>query len=396
MIGYKKLNSAEKKRHGYGLLALFALAAALLLLPFSEGGRNDAPKYSFSLAVLSTGAEVGAQTELDGLLDRFFSLLPDGFSENSGELVESVGIEALFDNIIRTLSGQSSETGAFLLLLIGISVLFSAAELALTDSGELKATALCGVGIVLSLPVFFALSGVISAVSEGIENASLFFSGIIPIMSSVTALGGGASSAAVQAAGMSASLSFVSVFLTETLIPAVAMLFSLSLLSSTGSDAIAPISRGAKSFFLFFLGAATTVILGTLALQTVIASSKDTVLLRGVKYAVSGMIPIVGGTVSGALGALSSGVLLVGNTVGAASVAVLITVIGAPLIQLLLYKAAFGICIGFMDFSGAAFGHRIFSSLGSALDAMIALLAASGIIYVLEVILFMKYGVVGI
>ena len=115
--------------------------------------------------------------------------------------------------------------------------------------------------------------------------------------------------------------------------------------------------------------------------------------LRGARFAISGMIPIVGGSISSALGALTSGVEAAKGTVGATALIVLIGILSAPLIQLLLVRVAFRLCNSFLEMTGGTLGARLLTSIQGTLDALISIVAFSGVIYILEVIIFIKLGV---
>jgi stage III sporulation protein AE len=129
------------------------------------------------------------------------------------------------------------------------------------------------------------------------------------------------------------------------------------------------------------------LIVAILGAQTFITAASDSLAIRGAKYAISGMIPVVGGTVSGVLGMLISGVKLLSGSIGAISVAVLLSFMGAPLIQLLFYRLCIGACVIITSFSGASFGERFFSSVKGAIDCLIAVLTSSLMIFILEIII---------
>ena len=295
---------------------------------------------------------------------------------------------------VLNLLGGDGEVGGFLIMLFGVSALLLAAELTAFNAGELSSGMTGGVAMVLSVPIFASVSGIVYSVRDGLQSATELFSGLIPVFTSVSAIGGGVATAAAEAAGMSFTLSAVSFFVRDGLLPIVMLMMALGLIASFDvGGSVAPVIRGAKSFFTLVLGGLTSIVAGTLALQTLITGAQDSMTLRGMKYAISGMIPIVGGSVSSALGTLASGVNLAKGTVGAVSLAALFTVLGAPLIKLLLYRIAFRICISFLEMTGGKLGAGILSSALYAFDMLISVFAFSSLVYVLEVIIFLKFGV---
>jgi len=207
----------------------------------------------------------------------------------------------------------------------------------------------------------------------------------------LTALGGMANTAAAESVCMNVALGFASGFLSEYVMPLAAMFFSLSLVTAADADGItAGIASAIKGIFMFIIGGVSTLLLAALALQTVITTAADGIAMKGIKYAVSGMIPIVGGTVSGALSTLTAGLSYAGGVVGVSSIVALIGIMGAPVITLLIYRIIMKIAVSISSLSGAGFGSRMLSSFLSATDALIATLVFSSLIYIFEIVIFMR------
>ena len=98
---------------------------------------------------------------------------------------------------------------------------------------------------------------------------------------------------------------------------------------------------------------------------------------------------MIGSTVSGALSFLSVGVGFVSKTMGAASVAAILFIVGAPLLKLLYYRVCLALCIAFLDFSSCESGKRLFASLRTSLDMMIAVFVSEARVYLMEIIIFL-------
>ena len=392
MINIKE-NRKILERVAIFLLILLTFAIICLHIELKREKKSGCFIKECSLNEWANSDGVNISEELSDILDRFTKILPQGIPTDKDELSESVGIEAVINSVINSIQGEGSSLLSFFFMAFGIASLFLAFGAVSETMGALSPTVMAGVSVMLSLPLFLSLSSLILSVTDGLAAASEFFGGLIPLVSAVSCIGGAVSTAAAEASGMGISLAFVSQFLTSALMPLVLIMFSLSLVSSSFGTGFSPLSS-IRSLFLFLLGAATTVIVATLALQTALTSSADSLAMRGVKYAVSGMLPIVGGTVSGALSTLSSGAHFVASTMGTAALVAVASMLGAPLIQLLLYRLSMRAGLGLLSFSDSKFGQRIFSSLQSALDSLIAVLSTAGVIYALEIIIFMRYGVV--
>ncbi len=324
--------------------------------------------------------------QLQNIFSNFLEILPDGAPSSAEDISGIIGIGEVFGFVASVL--EESRASTYFCMLLGIALLFCLAELFSDDAGEAAATVRSASALILSLPVLYFGKEIIVSVSEGISSGSDFFSGIIPIFSSVAAIGAGGITAGSAAITMNVSLSVVSSILAENLLPLSTLIFSLSLLSSVDTgQGIGGVARGVRNCFNFLIGLVCALIVAVFGAQTFISASRDGLALRSAKYAISGMIPIVGGTVSGALSLLISGVRLLSGTVGIISVIVLLSIMGAPLVLLLFYRFCIGACITLTSFAGALFGERFFSSVRGAVDCLIAVLASSILVYILEIII---------
>ena len=322
---------------------------------------------------------------LDKIYEDFINSMPEGVPDSTEEIQGFLGIEKAFRWIFETLSGKECRKTLFLLVAVGI--LFALSETLIADGASAE-TSRSAVGVVLCIPVFNIMRNLIFEVSESIERCSEIFSGVIPAVSALLSVGSGPGAASISVSAMSFSLGFVSHVLSENLLPLSTMIFSLSMLSSfdTGTM-IDGTAKGVRSAFNFLIGLSSLIIVGIVGMQTVIAVSADNLALKSAKYAISGMIPVVGGTVSGTLSALIGGVKLLSASIGCVSVIALVSVVAAPLLKLLFFRLCLGACISIASFSGGSFGARLFGSLRSSLDTLIAVLASSSLIYILETVI---------
>ena len=324
--------------------------------------------------------------ELRELYDGFISSLPDGVPYKTEEILGSLGI----GEVLSWISGAlfSSENKSALVLFVSIGILFAIAELFSAELADASPTARSAVAVILSLPVINLCRGLVFEVSEGIRASSELFSGIIPTLTALLAIGSGGAAASASGAALGVSLGFVTGVLAKSLLPLSVMIFSASMVSAFDTGGITDgVAKGIRGIFSFLIGITSLLIVGILGVQTVIAVSADNLALKSAKYAISGMIPVVGGTVSGALSALISGVKLLSGTVGAVSTVALLSVVSLPLIRLLFFRFCLFVCITVCSFSQGSFGAKFFTSVRGAVDTLIAVLASSALVYLLEIMI---------
>ena len=341
---------------------------------------------------LRSAAE-SAASGAEGILKDFEELLPEGMKDlvsDTGRLSDTVGFEALLGEIAGAALGERGRVASFFMFLFGSSVLLSVVSLI---EGKHKNLCCAASSAVVAVGVYNNVIPVVSEVAQTLRSATDFFSGISATLTAATLAGGGNSGASVGAVGMGMSVSAIGAISEGALMSLVGVMFSLSVVSAFADGTAGAVSRCIKSVFMWGVGVITALFAATMSLQSFVAGSSDSAAMRAAKYAASGMIPVVGNAVSGALTTLASGVSYVKSVMGAASVAVLMTILIAPLVMLLLYKLAFFLCNIFLEITGAELAGGIIRSMSGAFDALIAVYALSGATYVFQIVLFVKGGV---
>lgn len=344
--------------------------------------------------------EGDAQVGKDAFLEELRTLLPEGFSPDvtdADALGEAVGVRALFSFLLGEVRGSGDEVLSFFFLLMGASLFFSLAGALRAGAGgtlgEICETALAAV---LSLALFERMHALLEETAEGLSGAGRFFGGILPLLTGITAAGGGGTTAASQAMTMEMTLSVLTALTDGVLLPLAMTLFALGLLGAIGGEgggALVGMTGSVRRLFLWLVGVVTAVLAAALAMQSVISSAADSAAMRAARFAAADLLPLVGGAVSGALSAAASGLLYVKSIVGISSVAALLFLSLPVLVRLLLYRAAFGVAIGFLSCTGAKAGERTLSAFRAALDTLIALSALSLLLYIFGIVCFMKCGV---
>jgi hypothetical protein len=150
-----------------------------------------------------------AESELDKIFDEFTTLLPPGICADDEKFSDAIGIDAVLDWIENELFGGGTGALRTFAMFFGISLLLALSELVCLEIGELAASSKAAVSVCMTVPVIHSAWYMISTAKEGLVSGSEFFSGAIPLLCSVAAIGGGVRSAATSGAAMSLSLSFV-------------------------------------------------------------------------------------------------------------------------------------------------------------------------------------------
>lgn len=330
----------------------------------------------------------------EAILGDFLDVLPEGMEGMASptESSDAVGMTFLIECIVNTVNGRAGEIAVFLMTLIGVSMLTSLATLKDGESGRTCKGCIAIVSSALILDRIFTL---IDEIGETLGAINGFYASVIPVVTAVNMMGLSFNAASAQSVGMTLSLGIYSFLCGDFLYSFVGALTALAALSSIDGSVFGSIARSVRKIFLWAVGILTAFVGATFSLQSLISSSADSAVIRGARYAVSGMIPIVGGSISAALSLLTGSFGYLKGAVGGGAIAVIISLAMAPLVTLLLYRACFAIAIFFSEICSRDGAPGIIGAFSFALDSLIAVYSLSVVVYVIQLTVFLKGGVGG-
>lgn len=365
------------------LLIFFVFAVVLNLCSF---GFTSEKTYNNNNSLQNLNENQIIENELSDIWEEFLSILPEWVDSDIRQIDGFGGVKELLASIGKMSFGDGF--GEKFLSFLAMTVLLCFGERICSDSPEVSQAVGAGIRACFAVPLLICSGELVLNASDAIASGSEFFALLIPIATAVGGITCGASVAYASATGMSLALTFVSLIAVKLLMPITSLIFAVTLISSVDTGGgVSEIGRGLKSFFSFFSGLCTLIILAVVTFNTVIAASSDSIVLRGAKYAISNMLPVVGNVISGALASVSSGIRLLASSIGILSVIAVVGFIGAPLCSLLGIRLCLGACITLSSFSGSSFSVGFLNSLRGALDSLILVVGASGLVYIFEIIL---------
>lgn len=343
----------------------------------------------FVLFTLPTSAEESAED----YISEFENILPEdmsGITRDEGLIIEKFSLKGILTEILSSITGEGGQVIPFFLTLIGSLAIFSLASNC--HESFVKQTE-AAVGVILSLSIFPTLSSALSSVTASLSELSAFFTALTPITVGMTALGGGVTTAGVQAGGMYTVLTVIGGVGSRLFLSLAAFGLAIAMLSALGNSSAVSVGKGVKSLFNWAVGIFTTLITTVFSLQTLVASAADSAAMRTAKYMASGLIPVVGSAVSGALATLASGLTYAKAIVGGGAIAVVLSLVISPLVMLLLYRFALTLALTVAGLVGAELPSAVFTSYRFALDMTVSVYVLSVIVYLFQLILFLRIGV---
>ena len=330
------------------------------------------------------------ESKINSIIDEFYHALPEEFGDITDiqSAGERVGVKSVLGGVIRAVKGRGSEISVFLLTLLGISMMSTLGSLAGSEIGTYSTRA---VGVVSSALLFERLLFLVTGATESLNEIGDFFGAVIPVSIAVNSFGVSPTTASMQAVGMGVTLGAYS-FISRKVLTVVASAIFVTSAASGIDPMFSRISKSVKNVFLWLIGIFSVLVGATFSLQSVIAASADSAVVRGARFAISGSVPIVGNTVSGALGIVTGGVSYARGLVGGGAIAVIITLMLTPLVTLFLYRICLRIGIFLCSICSVDGLEGVLASFSGAVDAILATYALTITVYIVELLAFLKGG----
>lgn len=351
-------------------LFVFLLFSLLALLPVTARAK-DAPQDALQ--------EETREGLIALLPDAAKPYLPDPTDEAA--LKDALGFKHLFRLFADAVREGGDTLGGKTLSVLAMTLLFGAVSLFTEKSG----IALFSQGAA-SLCLFSVICDCTAHTLGFFTDLARFASGLSPLLATLFAAGGGATSATVTSGGFAAFLSVLTLFSSTLLPPVLRVLLALALLSALGNHTlIKELSRRIFGTAVLLFSILSMLLLASLAFQSSLASSADSVALRAVKYTASSAIPLVGSTLSGALGALSASLSLLKSTLGGTAVIALLTLLLPPLTEVFLLRLSLSFSESIAAFTEANALKEVLSRFKAILDLSLAALVMVSILFLLTV-----------
>jgi stage III sporulation protein AE len=308
-----------------------------------------------------------SMTEWGFLLDTLLCALGVGFSDTVGLFCSLLGmilVASVFHTFQKSVGGRSGEMLDFCIRL-----------------GVYAAIALQTVGMVETVKTYFSRVGSL-------------MQAMIPVMGGLYAMGGNLGEAA---AGSELVLVFLSVceYVSATVTPPVcALCMAFALMDAFGTSvSLAPLAARIKGCYTGILGLLTFLVSLALSAQSVITSRADTLGMKGIKYAVGQMLPVVGGAVAGTLGSVADGISALRGVCGVSGIILLVLLLLPALIKLLLGRFSLSLVSTVASILGCDGEAKLLTEMASLYGYLAAAVAICSVLFVLALSLLIHSGV---
>lgn len=281
------------------------------------------------------GVNTGTKDYLEDLgideisLEELFELSPTRVLEFIIGLIFNKG-EGVFSYAIKIV---------FTLLLLSISSAF------LKENNSLeKIIHFLGILIVLSL-IIVPVSRIFTDTLSAIKTSTVFVNAYLPVMTAII-VASKKPALAITYNSFSLFLSSIITVIAEKLfMPFVSIILSFNILTSFSFEGFRErITSGLRRVVIVLLALFSTVYSGLLTTQSILATSSDTLMLRGIKFISGAFVPVVGAGVGDALSSVFSSFLIMKNTLGVFVIVVIILINLPVIIELFLWYFTLQCC----------------------------------------------------
>ena len=189
------------------------------------------------------------------------------------------------------------------------------------------------------------ISRIITDVAVGIKTSTIFVNSYLPVMTAIIV--------ASKSPGLAITYNSFSIFLSSLIasvcdkffMPFTSLILSFNILSSFSFENFRErILAGCKRIIIVILSLFSTVYTGLLTTQSLLATSSDSIALRGIKFISGAFVPIVGAGVGDAISSVFSSFVIMKNTLGVFVIIVIILINLPVIVELLMWYFAIQIC----------------------------------------------------
>ena len=297
------------------------------------------------------------------------------------------GVLELLRSLRPELAEQLRAAAKTAMLLLLIVLLLALAQSLFDGAGGARfdVTALVG-ALAMSAIVLRDLSGLTRTAEELLTELESFAAALFPVLSAAVAATGAVNAASLHQVVTVWLATVFMQLLSAVLMPLLTVYIALVTVSAAlPKNSLAVLAEGLKRGVTWLLGAALSLFTAYLSAAHVISGSADALALRMTRSALAGMIPVVGGILSGTAETVLAGAGLVKNAVGIVGLLGVLSMTLLPFLSLLLQYLA---CRAAALAASAAEGGRLseyLQQLGGAFGLLLGMVGVASLLLLIAI-----------
>lgn len=298
----------------------------------------------------------------ENFINLIFSGIPDFLKQISGSFLCSLSV--LVITAVFNVIGNNLKVGGKLFGLLGSCIMILSCSLPISlcfEKVSTHLTSMCAyiISFIPSGAVLHAASG--NTLSASLMSSSGYYISVLEFISA------------------------------SVILPLSGAYMSISTANSLfGKTELDGISNMIKSFCLWATGLTFTLFTGVLSLQSILASSADSLAMKSLKFGASRFIPIAGGMVSESIKTVIANVSLIKSVTGISGVIFIIYAVLPPLCAIIGTKIYFGILCAFSKSTQKGSITTYLQHMTSCINILAALILGCSASFIIMLGLFIK------
>lgn len=253
-------------------------------------------------------------------------------------------------------------------------------------------------GFCLRLTLYSAMAlqtvGMAESVTLYFQRLMTLTEGMIPTMGALYALGGNVGQAAANGEVLLLFLSALEYVSGKVTLPVCALCMAFSLMDAFSLRGIlSSLSRQIKRVYTSLLGLIMFLLSLALSTRSVLMGKTDSLGMKGVKYAVSRGIPMVGNAIAGTLSSVAVGVSALRGICGVAGLVLIALLLLPTLVDLLLNRTAIRLAATVASMLSCQGEAELLEEMASLYGYMAAAACICALVFVLSLTLLLHSGV---
>lgn len=337
----------------------------------------------------ASGIVYAAESTTDDIYEQSMDEMSDSLPDSARQYLYGEDMRAeggvfnAFLRLVNSILGDWKSIAADPLRLFGmlctVMVLCAAAGYYSGENGKLGGGGDPALSVVGSLAISAAVSGIVagavSAALETVHAAETFVTGFVPVYTGILISSGQLSTAAIYGAGIVAATTVASSVVTLIIRPLAGVLLGLAIVSGIQDSGLTALSEGIQKTVNWGLGIVVSLFVGLMGLQSSVSAHSDNLAIRTTRYLVGNSIPVIGSSVSEAVGTVTASFKVIRGTVGSGGILALCAIFLPPLLRLLLCSVSLSVSALVGEVMGVGNLSRSIRAVRSAIGIVIAVLA---------------------
>lgn len=368
------------------LYIIFAVILFMLCAPLTAYAENSSRSESYDdiTKKISDALEESTDSSTEKILE------DNDISVGTTKGISSLSLKDVMKSIADTFIEKLKLPLQLLGKMIAVAVLCSIAAGLAPENDEMT-------GLFNSLSVLFSVIAIYDGIYAGLETIknsldkiSRFMLAYIPIFSSVAAASGNAASGGSYYASTLAVCEIIAVVSNKILMPFLSIVLAISLVSAVNPElSFCSAADSIKKCVQWILGGLMTIFSGLLTIQSITGATADSLAAKGIKFAASSFIPIVGGAVSEAYSTVYGSMGMIRSTTGAVGIIIISVMVLQPIITLLAIKLVIGAGTIINQMFGQKQTSAFLASINSVLTIGVSILVVFSMIFIIATAVLM-------